>query len=76
MQIEGRIGKPLIEHPSRIIEGFNCPRSEVSGQRFWSYWKDLCKEPDVLFKYCYVHNYCPLAFMKVRIVCLFAYFNS
>ncbi len=71
LEIEGEVGKPLIEHPSRIIEGFNCPRSEVSGQRFWSYFKDLSKHPNVLFKHSYVHNYCPLAFMKVSFLTYF-----
>ena len=65
LKIEGKVGKPSVEHPSRVVEGWNCPRSEVSGQRFWSYFKDLCGEPEVMMRDCFVHNYCPLAFMKV-----------
>jgi single-strand selective monofunctional uracil DNA glycosylase len=67
LRIEGKVGKPTSEHPSRLVEGWNCPRSEVSGQRFWSYFKDLCGEPEVMMREAFVHNYCPLAFMKVRL---------
>jgi len=30
-----KIGKPPVEHPKRLILGFDCPRGEVSGQRLW-----------------------------------------
>ncbi|UYV69125.1 SMUG1 [Cordylochernes scorpioides] len=36
---------------------------QVSGQRFWGLFKELCGEPDVFFSHCLVHNYCPLVFM-------------
>lgn len=46
LKVEGHVGRPAVEHPSRLVEGWACPRSEVSGQRFWSYWKDLCGTPE------------------------------
>src|ERR1043165_6980706 len=33
--IEAPIGRPRKEHPKRLVTGFNCPRSEVSGRRLW-----------------------------------------
>ena len=33
--IVAKIGKPRSEHPKRPVLGFDCPRSEVSGQRLW-----------------------------------------
>lgn len=63
LQIEGRVGKPVREHPLRTIQGMNCTRSEVSGQRFWGLIKELCETPQSFFKYCFVHNYCPLSFL-------------
>lgn len=33
MGIEGEVGKPPVEHPSRPVQGFQCPREEVSGAR-------------------------------------------
>ncbi len=58
------IDRPLIEHPKRPIQGFDCPRSEVSGQRLWGFFKKTCGEPEVLFKRFFIVNYCPLVFME------------
>ncbi|XP_070535470.1 single-strand selective monofunctional uracil DNA glycosylase-like [Ptychodera flava] len=63
--ISGKVGKPFRENPKRPILGFDCTQSEVSGRRFWGFFKNLCKSPETFFKYCYVHNYCPLVFMAV-----------
>lgn len=63
LKINGRVGKPTYEHPLRTIQGMNCTRSEVSGQRFWGLLQELCETPDVFFRHCFVHNYCPLSFM-------------
>ena len=64
LEIECPIDRPLIEHPKRPIQGFDCPRSEVSGQRLWGFFKKTCGEPDVLFKRFFIVNYCPLVFME------------
>lgn len=63
MKITGNVGRPPKEHPKRIIIGLDCNRSEVSGQRFWKLWKDLCGTPENFFKECFVYNHCPLVFM-------------
>ncbi len=62
--IECPIDRPLVEHPKRPIQGFGCPRSEVSGQRLWGFFKKTCGEPEVLFKRFFIVNYCPLVFME------------
>ncbi|KAM4796061.1 single-strand selective monofunctional uracil DNA glycosylase [Rhinophrynus dorsalis] len=64
LQIEGHVSKPELEHPKRPIRGFQCPHSEVSGARFWSFFKSLCGQPDIFFQHCFVHNHCPLIFMN------------
>ncbi|KAM9409808.1 single-strand selective monofunctional uracil DNA glycosylase-like [Pholidichthys leucotaenia] len=64
LKITGEVGHPDDEHPKRRITGLACTRSEVSGARFWGVFKELCGEPDVFFKHCFVHNLCPLVFMS------------
>lgn len=64
MQIKGNVYKPNREHPKRKIEGLKCMKSEVSGNRFWSLFKSICKTPENFFKDCFVHNVCPLMFMR------------
>ncbi|MCA8960571.1 MAG: single-stranded DNA-binding protein [Planctomycetes bacterium] len=62
--IEAKIGKPESEHPKRPIEGFDCSRSEVSGQRLWGWARERAKTPDRFFRRFFIHNYCPLVFME------------
>ena len=61
--IAGEVTSPANEHPKRAIQGLNCTKNEVSGTRFWNLMRELCSSPEVFFKNCYVHNYCPLCFM-------------
>lgn len=58
------VNKPDEEHPKRIIEGFNCERSEVSGRRLWGFFKEQFGTADVFFQSQFVLNYCPLVFME------------
>ena len=41
---EREVLKPKVEHPKRPVNGFNCNRSEVSGERFWGFFKEECQE--------------------------------
>ncbi|CAL1685046.1 unnamed protein product [Lasius platythorax] len=66
LKIFGPVGSPLKEHPDRKITGFQCTRSEISGLRLWGLFRDLCGSPENFFRYAYMHNYCPLAFMDAR----------
>ena len=62
--IEGIILQPEKSHPKRPVEGWNCPRSEVSGRRLWSLMEEQFKTAEIFFKDHYVENYCPLVFME------------
>ncbi len=64
MGITTNIDKPAHEHPKRPIEGFACPRSEVSGKRLWGFAKNRFETPERFFKQFFVANYCPLVFME------------
>jgi single-strand selective monofunctional uracil DNA glycosylase len=58
------VDKPQREHPKRLIEGFDCSRSEVSGRRLWGFFKEQFSSAEHFFKSHYVLNYCPLVFME------------
>lgn len=62
--IEGKVGKPADEHPKRLVQGFDCQRSEVSGRRLWGWFRDCWGTPESFFEHCFVLNYCPLAFLE------------
>jgi single-strand selective monofunctional uracil DNA glycosylase len=62
--IDKKVKRPKQEHPKRPIEGFDCPKSEVSGRRFWGLFKDHFHHPMDFFKDHFVVNYCPLVFME------------
>jgi len=62
--IEAPVGKPSAIHPKRPVQGFACPRSEVSGKRLWGWAKETFKTPDRFFARFFVANYCPLVFYE------------
>lgn len=64
MGIRAPITKPAKEHPKRPILGFDCPRSEVSGRRFWKLCAERFGSPEKFFAAHFVVNYCPLAFLE------------
>lgn len=64
MGIRTPIGRPAKEHPKRPILGFDCPRSEVSGRRFWRLCAERFGAPENFFAEHFVVNYCPLAFLE------------
>ncbi|XP_017706496.1 PREDICTED: single-strand selective monofunctional uracil DNA glycosylase isoform X3 [Rhinopithecus bieti] len=61
--IGGPVLTPSQEHPKRPVLGLECPQSEVSGARFWGFFRNLCGQPEVFFHHCFVHNLCPLLFL-------------
>lgn len=63
MGIQAAIEKPAHEHSKRPVQGFDCPRSEVSGRRLWGYVKDRWGEAQNFFSSTFVYNYCPLLFV-------------
>lgn len=64
MQLPGQITKPAIEHSKRPVLGHACPRTEVSGDRLWSWARDKFKTPERFSARACVLNYCPLSFME------------
>lgn len=61
--IHADVQKPACEHAKRPVDGFNCPRSEVSGSRLWGWARDRFGSPERFFERFFVWNYCPLSFM-------------
>jgi single-strand selective monofunctional uracil DNA glycosylase len=62
--ITGEVVRPKVEHPQRPIIGFNCVRSEVSGQRLWGLFAARFGTAEKFFEEHFVLNYCPLAFLE------------
>lgn len=60
--IHVKIPRPKLEHPKRLVSGFDCLRSEVSGQRLWNLFADRFGSAENFFAQHFVVNYCPLAF--------------
>lgn len=63
MGITAPIGSPEKTHPKRPVQGFSCPRSEVSGRRLWGLFEEMYGTADAFFEHAYVANYCPLIWM-------------
>ena len=64
LKIQGEILQPEESHPKRPIEGWDCPRSEVSGRRLWGLMEERFETAALFFKDHYIENYCPLVFME------------
>jgi len=64
LQLDARIDKPADEHPKRPVTGLDCERSEVSGQRIWSWASARFDSPEAFFERFFVWNFCPLSFME------------
>ena len=64
LQIRGSVGRPDRPHPKRLVEGFDCPRCEISGTRLWGWIRDRFGTPEAFFRDHFVANYCPLVFME------------
>jgi single-strand selective monofunctional uracil DNA glycosylase len=63
MKIQAPIGRPDRENPKRPIQGFACPRSEISGKRLWGLFGERFGPAEKFFDRHFVVNYCPLAFL-------------
>src|SRR5581483_10525724 len=64
MGIRAQIDKPQSEHAKRLIQGFDCPRSEVSGRRLWGWAAARFGSAEQFFTDWFVLNYCPLALLE------------
>ena len=64
MGLRAEVKRPACEHPKRPVLGFDCPRTEISGQRLWGLFAQRFGPADRFFREHYVANYCPLAFLS------------
>ncbi len=64
MGIVEAVDSPEDVHPKRPIQGFSCPRSEVSGRRLWGLFAERCSSAATFFADQFVLNYCPLVYME------------
>ena len=62
--IEGPVGQPSQPHPKHPVQGFACPRREISGTRLWGWARGQYGTPSDFFATFFVANYCPLAFFE------------
>lgn len=62
--IRASIDRPRNEHSKRPVLGFDCHRSEVSGERLWGLFAKRFGTADKFFQEHMVVNYCPLAFIE------------
>ena len=62
--ISSGVNVPEEQHPKRPIEGFECSRREVSGQRLWGWAQQRFGTADAFFRRFFVWNHCPLAFLE------------
>mgnify|MGYP001769292907 CR=1 FL=1 len=62
--IEGPVAQPGRLHPKHPVQGFACPRREVSGTRLWGWARDRFGTAEAFFETFFVANYCPLAFFE------------
>lgn len=62
--IHAAIEGPAMQHPKRAVRGFDCPRTEISGQRLWRLFAERFGTADNFFAEHFVVNYCPLAFIE------------
>ena len=64
--IRAKIDRPRKENPKRPVLGFDCHRSEISGERLWGLFAKRFGAADEFFREHIVINYCPLAFVEER----------
>lgn len=63
LRLTGEIVMPRRTHPKRPVQGFDCPRSEISGQRLWGAFAKRHPMAEEFFARAFVLNYCPLLFL-------------
>jgi single-strand selective monofunctional uracil DNA glycosylase len=64
LKISMPVARPKNEHPKRPVQGFDCPRSEISGRRLWKLFSERFGTAEKFFAEHFVVNFCPLVFMS------------
>ncbi|MBX3233990.1 MAG: single-stranded DNA-binding protein [Labilithrix sp.] len=63
LRLDGTITPPANCHDKRPVLGWDCTRSEVSGQRLWGAFARKHGDAGAFFRRAFVLNYCPLLFL-------------
>ncbi|XP_071451729.1 single-strand selective monofunctional uracil DNA glycosylase-like isoform X1 [Hetaerina americana] len=63
-ELNAVVGRPLREHPQRLVRGLSCHRSETSGRRFWGLLRRICSTPECALANAVVYNHCPLLLLS------------
>jgi len=61
--IRGTVTPPGGGHPRVRVQGFDCPRHEVSGARLWGWLRQRYGSAEEMARELFVSNYCPLMFL-------------
>jgi len=64
LKIEGKVTRPRHEHSKRPVQGLDCARNEVSGERLWGAIRSRWGRPERFFADHFISNYCPLVFIE------------
>jgi single-strand selective monofunctional uracil DNA glycosylase len=64
LSLDGVIRQPVRQHLKRLVTGFACSRSEISGERLWGLFAARFGTATAFFAEHFVANYCPLAFVE------------
>lgn len=64
--IHGAVQPVPPPHAKFSVQGLDCPRREVSGERLWTFFADRYGKSRRFFADFYVSNYCPLLFLNDR----------
>lgn len=64
MKLSGDVKPPAKMHEKRPVDGFDCPKSEVSGRRLWGAISNQYPDANDFFAEHFVVNYCPLLFLE------------
>ena len=51
LKLDGKVEQPKSLHPKRPIQGLDCPRSEVSGRRLWTWASNFFDSADSFFRF-------------------------
>jgi single-strand selective monofunctional uracil DNA glycosylase len=60
LHIQAAVGQPERPHPRCPVQGLDCRRNEVSGQRLWSLFGTRFETAERFFADHFVTNYCPV----------------
>ena len=55
-----KVRQPPRLHPKRPVFGLDCPKTEISGRRIWTFLAERYGSPEEVSEHLYIVNHCPL----------------